>query len=515
MSGRELGSDMARTHYCLYDAMRQDERVDFHCHVLRGRISAAGDEAVFEEEFLPTTAVVHDPEFMRATLERHLRSREGTPLRVHACRVENARRRDGSRGTIQYELQLEDPATGYLWDQIVTGVTYGGDRTRHAWESINRNSGLATGPPSQSNLASFAYDPELDFLIQVFPHDYRLPALAILMAGPPTEFLPPLMADLGPGDWHLDRWNADLVQYRVDMRAILRLTIGAIDSTTGRGSQREFYAKIYRDTEHGRRAHHAQADLHTCAAADGEHLVIAKPVLYEDELRTLVTEAVPGMSLSKIVRRDKSTVAAVQAAARAIAEFHALNVVAPPRPIAGEIAGLQQAQEFLASVRPDLADSVSEMIETVISGLESSPAALIHGDLKPDHILIDGDRVALIDFDHFAAADPIIDIAHLLAFLGKPQERSRSRRDQTADVSQVFVDEYFDHAAEAGRARLPLYHAMTSIHKAVGLSRRRGSDRQHLVLAEDVLREGQALLESGGNGSAPSYKRRLTRSSMR
>jgi serine/threonine protein kinase len=153
------------------------------------------------------------------------------------------------------------------------------------------------------------------------------------------------------------------------------------------------------------------------------------------------------------------------------------------------------------------------MVQAVASGLERAPSSLIHGDLKPEHILIDGDRVALIDFDLFGAADPIIDIAHLLGFLRAPQERSRARGDEAEDVGQVFIDEYFTHVPHSGRARLPLHHAMTSIYRAVGLCRRPGEKPQQRV--EAVLREGQAFLEKGADGSLPSYKRRLTRSAVR
>ena len=153
------------------------------------------------------------------------------------------------------------------------------------------------------------------------------------------------------------------------------------------------------------------------------------------------------------------------------------------------------------------------MVETVIAGLESAPSSLIHGDLKPDHMLLDGDRVALIDFDLIGLADPVVDVAHLLGFLGKPQLRSRSRGEGSQDAAQMFVDEYFTHVPDSWRGRLPLHHAMTSIHKAVGLCRRRGGDDHHRV--EGVLREGQAFLQSDGDASVPSYKRRLTRSTAR
>lgn len=465
------------------------------------------------ESASPPVTIAHDPQLMRATLQRYLQGSEETSYQVQECRIANTRRRDGSRGTTQYDLRMEDPATGHVWDQIVTGVSFEGDRTRRVWESIRQSSGPSATTTARPALPPFAYVPELDLLLQVFPHDHRLPGLARLIAGPPPELLPALMEEFGPGDWVLRSWDAATVQYRADMRAILLLTLEAANTIDGQTSTRQSYAKIYRDAEHGRRAHDAQSSLYENATAVRTHLVVAKPIVYADDLRTLVTEAVPGTSLSKIVRRGKDSGKSVRLAARAVAEFHQLDAIAPRRSLANEMARLQEAQVFLATARPDLASEVSSMVEVIAAGLAGAPATLIHGDLKPDHILIDGDRVALIDFDLLGIADPVGDVAHLLAFLGKPQERSRSRRDDSEDVAQVFVDEYFTHAPDSWRARLPLHHAMTSIHKAVGLCRRRGDERQGVV--EDILREGQRFLENGADGSVPSYKRRLTRSTVR
>jgi tRNA A-37 threonylcarbamoyl transferase component Bud32 len=460
-----------------------------------------------------STIAAHDPEQMRVILQRHLQASEQVSIRVQECRITNTRRRDGLRGATQYELRLEDASTGRVWDQIVTGITFGGDRTRRVWETISLTAEPSPEATVRSAVPNFAYVPELDLLLQVFPHDLRLPALAKLMAGPPPELIPFLLAELGSSEYELLSWTANVVQYRADMRAIVRLTIVATDPATGQARERQFYAKVYRDAEQGRRASRAQADLHQRAAAVGPHLVVAKPVIYDDVLRTLVTEAVSGTSLSKLIRRGRDSVTAVRVAARAIAEFHGLDVDASPRAIAQEMDRLHEAQQFLASARPDLVDDVSVIVQAVVIGLSEAPSALIHGDLKPDHIFIDGDRVALIDFDLLGHADPVLDVAHLVAFLGRPEERSRSRSEETADTAQEFVDEYFRYAPDAWRARLPLYHAMTSIHKAVGLCRRRGADSQPLV--EEILREGQAFLISGGDGTVPSYKRRLTRSAVR
>jgi tRNA A-37 threonylcarbamoyl transferase component Bud32 len=450
---------------------------------------------------------------MKAPLQRHLVDGFGTSAHIQECRVTNIRRRDGASGTVQYDVSLQDPATGQTWNQIVTGIRYGGDRTRRVWDTIRRSGVLDADPNSPSAMPPFAYVPELDVLLQVFPHDHRLPALAQLVAGPPSELVPALIEEFGPDSWELNSWQAETVQYRVDMRVILRLTVGATDQSAGRSAKRQFYAKVYRDSDEGRRAHRAQSEIHERAAADAAHLVVSKPIIYVDELRTLVTGALPGPTLSEIIARGKGSIDAVKIAARAVAEFHHLEVVAPQRQYAEDMSRLREAQERIASVRPDLTNDVHAIVQTVASGLEDAPSSLIHGDLKPDHMLIDGDRVALIDFDLVASADPVVDIAHLLAFLRQPQNRSRSRGGASVDIGQVFVDEYFTHVPDSWRARLPLHHAMTSIYRAVSLCRRPSANQQHRV--EDVLREGQAFLERGADGSLPSYKRRLTRSNAR
>ena len=243
---------------------------------------------------------------MRVILQRHLQPSETAPLRVKECRITNTRRRDGSRGATQYGLRLEDACTGRVWDQIVTGITFGGDRTRRAWETISQTAVAQANATTHSGLPHFAYVPELDLLLQVFPRDLRLPALAGLMVGPPPELIPVLLAELGSGDREPLSWTADVVQYRVDMRAIVRLTIAATDPTSGRAGERQFYAKVYRDPEQGRRAYRAQSDLHEQANAVGQHLMVAKPIVYDEALRTLVTAAIPGTLVATATPSSKS-----------------------------------------------------------------------------------------------------------------------------------------------------------------------------------------------------------------
>jgi hypothetical protein len=90
-----------------------------------------------------TISLLHDPLAMRDMLQRHLGDAAAPPRRVRDCRIANTRRRDGSRGTIEYEMTLEDAVSGETWDQRVTGITYGGERTRRVWESLRQTKSAA------------------------------------------------------------------------------------------------------------------------------------------------------------------------------------------------------------------------------------------------------------------------------------------------------------------------------------------------------------------------------------
>src|SRR5215212_6368118 len=310
-------------------------------------------------------AIGSDPKQMRAILEHHLRAPGESPFDVVRCKPSFTRGR-GSRSLFQYDVTLRSPE-GREWNEVVSGVSYGGNRTRRAWDKLSRTGGMAE---RESKIRRAAYVADLDLLLQVFPFDHGLPALEPLMAGTLDGLRGPILARFGPGDWQLDEWHSECIRYRVDLRASVKLTVKATESRSGGALDRRFYAKVYGGEEQVERAWKVQQDLAAALQAAGDPFALAPLVAYLPEDRVLVEDE----------RTDPGRV--------------------------------RRSAESLRNSRPDLTAAVAEIEKGICGGLDAVnalPSVPVPGDLKPPHILVEEERVVLLDLDKFAAGDPMLD----------------------------------------------------------------------------------------------------------
>ncbi|MBA3425748.1 MAG: hypothetical protein H0U04_14665, partial [Rubrobacter sp.] len=148
----------------------------------------------------PGLEAAGDPVSMRQLFGEHLRPAGETAYTIRDCRLSRVRYRKGARCVLQYVLTLSHPATGAERTQWVTGVMYTGGKTRRKWEKLLKSA--PDVPGADPAFEPFAFVPELDMLVEVFPYDRRLPGLPLLMAGPSPDLEAPLLAHFGPG-WRI------------------------------------------------------------------------------------------------------------------------------------------------------------------------------------------------------------------------------------------------------------------------------------------------------------------------
>ena len=111
-----------------------------------------------------------------------------------------------------------------------------------------------------------------------------------------------------------------------------------------------------------------------------------------------------------------------------------------------------------------------------LEDLEEVPPAPTHLDFAFDHIMVEGDRLALIDLDSLAEADPVMDVAIVLAHLSTHSLISALPRDRALEAGRVFVEEYFACVPESWHARLPLLYASAVTQSAAGIIRTHQAD---------------------------------------
>jgi 5-methylthioribose kinase len=125
---------------------------------------------------------------------------------------------------------------------------------------------------------------------------------------------------------------------------------------------------------------------------------------------------------------------------------------------------------------PDAAPYVRPYLER----LQSSHLTLIHGDFSPKNVLVDGDRVWLIDFEVANAGDPAFDVAFMIHHILIEAVRQPVVAARLLSVANMFWTTYIscvDNAIGpawgevAGQTACLLLARVYGKSKVVGLTR--------------------------------------------
>src|SRR2546428_4337248 len=82
-------------------------------------------------------------------------------------------------------------------------------------------------------------------------------------------------------------------------------------------------------------------------------------------------------------------------------------------------------------------------------------------DFYPDHALLDGERLYLLDFDLYCEGDPALDAGNCVAHITEQSVRTRGDPDALADREAALEDRFVELAGEPARQAVRAYALLT------------------------------------------------------
>lgn len=258
-----------------------------------------------------------------------------------------------------------------------------------------------------------------------FPDDVKLPVLARL--GDPVAQAN-LMRRVFDGRAGMDTGALERLAYKPERRYVARWVAHAGEAVV------KFYAGSGR----------VAARTGSRGVASCEVLRVARKIGGSKRHGVLAFEWLPGRNLRDVLARPEA-LAAIRLVGRALAELHAQSSPGVPgRDASGRIRELRELTDTLAVLCPGVGARAARVAGRVGARLsdEGVAATWIHGDLYDKQVLIDRDRVGIIDLDRAGSGDPRVDVGLLLAHLDRDVLMGRRGAGQCAEIEGELLDSY-------------------------------------------------------------------------
>lgn len=340
---------------------------------------------------LPQLATVLDAAAMRDVLAAV------TGWSLAGCRIESVRYRPGERCLVAYRL-LRLGADGASTEEAIVARVYpiGASARPHAKAAATTPDLLHVAP--------------LGMIAWRWPSDRKLAHLTaftdpdVLRDG----LLPRLVAARWRGVARIVDAAFAIVRYVPEQGCTLRATL-TIDLGIGVRTRVVWYGK----TLAAGRAEKTWATLQAVAAAG---VGVSAPVALDVATGSVWVAEVGGRTLADRLACEAMPDAEWARLGRAVARLHAV----PVEPRAGEpdedANPLERAGAILGTTLPHLAPRLAQLLPRIEAGIAADASrVMLHGDLHPGNVLLDGRRATLIDFDASTVGRRTADLGSFIA----------------------------------------------------------------------------------------------------
>jgi aminoglycoside phosphotransferase (APT) family kinase protein len=224
----------------------------------------------------------------------------------------------------------------------------------------------------------------------------------------------------------------------------------------------------------------------------GGDLAVPAVVAHDAAAGLVLMEHATGPTLADRFRRGDTGAFARVAAALAVLHTADGTGLLPARDLAGHLADLVLPQpDRLAATGLErrLTDLAAGTAGTVLAAAADHPALsrLVHRDVHPRQVLVDGGRTWLLDWDLGAAGDPALDLGNLVAGL-----RARHPGRTAEPAVEAFLAGYAAGDTCDALARVGVHEAFTYVRLACKRARLHGPAAAGAV--EDLLTRARLTL---------------------
>ena len=198
-------------------------------------------------------------------------------------------------------------------------------------------------------------------------------------------------------------------------------------------------------------------------------LSVPKLIGHSDRHLVLAFEWMHGRLLSEALSDPALGSDALERVGMALAEVHARRATRLTHLTReAEASGLLSVAAGLGFLCPDLHDHTQTLARDIALLLMREPAlnVPIHGDFYAKQVLLDADRVVILDFDSAAAGDPAADLGLFIAHLERGALRRSLPSDRVQPYAGALLNGYSNATHQPPPDRVRLYTAASLLRLA-------------------------------------------------
>lgn len=301
-------------------------------------------------------------------------------------------------------------------------------------------------------------------LVEFFPMDWKLPGLRLATD---MSRMQTVLSKAMETHGAAVVWSYELRRYHPRVRCVLEYGRTADGDDSGRGatapesagSAVKAIGKTYARAAKAARTWSVLESVNELARA-ARHWRTPMPLAYERAANLILLEYMQGQPIADLLCEGNAQrgpcVEAVRRAARVLVELHRMPITG----FALRTSEEARRKTFWRSSRietldPALARRITAVLEEIAARCAQFPCTtttFVHGSPSPKQFLLDGERIALLDFDGARLGDPAADLGVFLASLCKYELKASDRRVLNG-LGEHFLDEYRKRGGDGGIVR--------------------------------------------------------------